>query len=104
MVVRSDRSGSAVLSDATGRLLNAGREGTLTSNEQDARKAPSRTYLRTLRFATRGWLNSTAIQVEIGIRSESESVGQSRKFSRLRFWLMYSGDGVELYLADHFYL
>ena len=60
MVVRSDRSGSAVLGDATGRLLNAGREGTLTSNEQDARKAPSRTYLRTLRFATRGWLNITA--------------------------------------------
>ena len=58
----SDRSGSAVLGDATGRLGTAGREGTLTSNEQDVWETPSRTHLQAPRFAARGWLNSTAIQ------------------------------------------
>ena len=60
--MRSDRSGSAALGGATGKLGTAGREGTLTSKEQDVRETPSSTYLRTLRYTTRGWLNSTAIQ------------------------------------------
>ena len=60
-LVCSDRSVSTVLGDATGGLGTAGREGALTSNEQDVRKSPSRTYLRILRFAMRGWLSVTAI-------------------------------------------
>ena len=62
VVVLSDRSMLAVLGDAICMLDTAGREGMLTSNEQDVRETPSRTYLRKLRFATRGWINSTAIQ------------------------------------------
>ena len=51
-----------MLGDATGRLGTAGRKRTLTSNEQDIRETPSRTYLRILRyFAIRGWLSVTAI-------------------------------------------
>ena len=62
MVCRSDKSVSAVLGDATGRLGSAGRKGTLTSNEQDVREKPISTFLMILRFATRGWLSITAIQ------------------------------------------
>ena len=61
-MVCSDRSVSAVLGDATGRLGTAGREGTLTSDEQDIREIPSRTYFRIQRYATCGWLRITAIQ------------------------------------------
>ena len=38
------RSVLAVLGDATGMLGTADREGTFTSNEQDVRETPSRTY------------------------------------------------------------
>ena len=64
MVVHSDRLVTAMLGAyATGMLGTAGRGGgTLTSHEQDVRETPSRTYLRKLRFATREWLNSIAIQ------------------------------------------
>ena len=61
-MVCSDRSVSDVLGDATGRLGTAGREGALTSNEQDVRETPSRTYRRILRFTVRGWLSITVIQ------------------------------------------
>ena len=56
------KSVSAGLGDATGRLGTASRKRTLTSNEQNVRETPSRTYLRILRyFAIHGWLSVTAI-------------------------------------------
>ena len=42
MVVCSDRSVSAVVGDATGRLGTAGSEGTLASNEQDVQDVQHR--------------------------------------------------------------
>ena len=81
----SDRSVSAVLSNASGMLGTAGREGTLTSNEQDVQKTPSRTYLRKLRLATRIWLSSILLfSVEIRIRLEYEKPAVFR-VSRLNF-------------------
>ena len=64
VVVRSDIFASALLGNVTGRLGTAGREGTLTSNEQDIRGTPSWTYLHTLSFAIRVKLrlSITAIQ------------------------------------------
>ena len=62
VVEGSDRSVSAVLGDATGRLGTAGREGTLTSNEHEVQETPSRTHLWALCFATRGWLSVTVTQ------------------------------------------
>ena len=49
--VSSGRSGSDVLSDAAGKLGTAGREGTLTSEEQDVRETASRAHLRILSHA-----------------------------------------------------
>ena len=62
VVVRINRSVSAALGDALGRLGTAGREGTLTSSEQDIRETPRHTYFRILRFVIRVWLSITAIQ------------------------------------------
>ena len=46
-----------LLGSLAGRPDIAGRgEGALTSREQDVRETPSRTYLRTLLWATRSWL------------------------------------------------
>ena len=57
--------------DLAGSLGTAGREGALTSKEQDVRETPSRAYLRTLLCATHGWLSALPrFSVGIGIRSD----------------------------------
>ena len=88
--MRSDRSVSAVLDDATGRLGTAGREGILTSNEQDVRKhraAPSTGHCAVPHMD--GWA-VLRFGVEIIIRSESENLVVIR-ISRQNFVYCNSG-------------
>ena len=113
VVVSGDRSGSAVLGDATDGLDTAGREGPLTSKGQEVRGTPSRTYLRTVRYATRdattrdampplndvaGMRSGAAIQRRnrnsVGVGKLNCYQGQWTKFCRLRFWPTCTGDGI----------
>ena len=65
--VSSDRSGAPVAVGAIVAPGTAGREGTLTSREQDVGETPSCTYLPALRDATRGRL-SAILGISVGIR------------------------------------
>ena len=60
-----------MLGDLAVSLGIAGREGALTSKEQDVRETPSRAYLRTLLCAIHGWLSAVPrLSVGIGIWSD----------------------------------
>ena len=99
MVVSSDRSCLAVLSDDTSRLDNAGREWILMPKEQDFREITSLTYIRPLRYGTRGWLSVllTTNQCQNRVWSESEYLttlsGSVDKFCGIGFRLTCIGDG-----------
>ena len=54
VVASSVRCGSAMLGDTAVRLGDAGREGSLTSKEQDAQETPSRSLFRAPLCVTRG--------------------------------------------------
>ena len=64
-----------MLGDLAVSLGTAGREGALTSKEQDVRETPSRAYLRTLLCDTHGRLSAVPrLCVGIGIRSDLVSL------------------------------
>ena len=79
----------------------AGRD--IDVNGQDVQETRSRTYLRTLRHATRDeatrdWLSAV---LKISVVMEFGRIGkfgryhaQSTKFCRLSFWLTCIGDGI----------
>ena len=67
-----DRSDLVALGDAKAGLGTASRgEGVLTSKGQDVQETQSRTYLRTLRYAIRGWLSAVPL-FSVTIRNRSE--------------------------------
>ena len=103
-MVSSDRFGSAARDDASGRSDTAGREGILTSNVQEVQETPNCIYIRTVRYATRGWQSAVLqIGVGMGIRLQSETVTVIR-VSRLFFYTLDSSRHVSAMAFDCIWL